>query len=416
MKSAQRLKQYEVSYVHHQQRDLHAQHVSELGGLYLHQTIYNGYCEKDIYEHFKDLGASVLSIKHLRRNSLLGSGISRSLKLQVLQSISFNCKAGLSPVKAFEQVASAMQGPARLVLNDGLRALQQGANFSDAIEMIEWFDESTIAVLRTGENTGQLAQAIHSAVAHYSRSSELIKIIIGTVIFTSFDLVMAVSSIVGTRFGLIPSVKKQGITTENPEIKENFEQSLELATFVNDWLLGGTIGLIVAIVVIIAMLMSKDIALRRKGAYVLKRTPVLGALLENAAMSNSLTILSSLIESGVRMSNALTITLRATHHEGCLIYLRGIQNELSKGVSLRQAFAKDPMSIAEKIVIQSSNDSAQLSHSLKNIAQSREDIGKQLAKRFAMLALVISLGYSGISVGFSLWVVYIQNSALLGGG
>jgi type II secretory pathway component PulF len=244
----------------------------------------------------------------------------------------------------------------------------------------------------------------------------LIKIIIGTVIFTSFDLVMAVSSIVGTRFGLIPSVKKQGITTENPEIKENFEQSLELATFVNDWLLGGTIGLIVAIVVIIAMLMSKDIALRRKGAYVLKRTPVLGALLENAAMSNSLTILSSLIESGVRMSNALTITLRATHHEGCLIYLRGIQNELSKGVSLRQAFAKDPMSIAEKIVIQSSNDSAQLSHSLKNIAQSREDIGKQLAKRFAMLALVISLGYSGISVGFSLWVVYIQNSALLGGG
>ncbi len=415
MKSTPRLKQFEVAYSHTQQRDINARPMPELGGQYLHTAIYTGYTEQEAWNYFEGIGGSVLTIKPLVRHRWLGGTTSRSMKLQILQSISFNCRAGLSPARAFQQVTSSVTGPEKTILNDALRSMSLGKPFADSIELMEWYDESTIAVLRTGENTGQLAQALHSAVAHFSRSSDLIKIIIGTVVFTSFDLFMAVSSIVGTRFGLIPSVKEQGIQTEKPEVKEAFEKSLELATNVNDGLLVGTLLIIMAIGFIVYCIFSKNPDMRKRGASILNRIPTVGPLLESVALSNALTILAELVKSGVRMRNSMDITLRATRHEGTLQYLRTATKSLDRGVPPRQAFAIEPLSMAEKIVIQSSNDSAQFSHSLSNIAQSREDIGRKLAKRFAMLALVTSLGYSGISVGFSLWVVYIQNSSLLGG-
>lgn len=415
MSGHRKLKQYEVDYVHAQQRELNARMVPELGGLYRHSTIYTGYTEQEAWTYFQRLGGHVLAIRPLTRRQWLNGKPSRTMKLQILQSVSFNCRAGLSPVKAFQQVASSVGGPQKTILNDAVRSMALGRPFAESVELMEWYDESTIAVLRTGENTGQLSQAIHSAVAHYSRNSDLIKIITGTVIFTSFDLFMAVSSIVGTRYGLIPSVKAQGIQTDNPEVKERFEQSLELATVVNDALLVGTILLIFAIVAIVFCLMSRKPELRKRASEILKRIPTVGPLLESAALSNSMTILSELVQSGVRMRTAMDITIRATRHEGILGYLKRAAGALDKGITPRQAFSVDPLIMAEKIVIQSSNDSHQFSQSLRNIAQAREDLGRMLAKRFAVLALVASLGYSGISVGFSLWVVYIQNSSLLGG-
>lgn len=415
MNARRKLKQFEVDYVHSQQREMNARMVPELGGLYRHNTLYTGYTEKEARQYYQKLGGSVLSVRPVLRHQWMVAKASRSMKLQILQSVSFNCRAGLSPVKAFQQVASSISGPQKTVLNDAVRSMALGKPFADSVELMEWYDESTIAVLRTGENTGQLAQAIHSAVAHYSRNSDLIKIITGTIILTSFDLFMAVSSIVGTRFGLIPSVQKQGIQTESAEIKERFEQSLVLATHVNDGLLIGTLLIAALIVGVVYCLMSRKPELRKRGSDVLKRIPTVGPLLESAAISNSMTILSELVQSGVRMRNAMDITIRATRHEGVLGYLKRASAALERGIAPRQAFSVEPLSMAEKIVIQSSNDSNQFSQSLRNIAQAREDVGRVLAKRFAILALVASLGYSGISVGFSLWVVYIQNSTLLGG-
>jgi len=71
--------------------------------------------------------------------------------------------------------------------------------------------------------------------------------------------------------------------------------------------------------------------------------------------------------------------------------------------------------MSEKIVLQSCNDAQQLSTAMGNVGNLREEMAKKFAKKFATAALLVSLSYSGIAVGFSLWVVYLQNNAMMGG-
>jgi general secretion pathway protein F len=410
-----RLKNYQVVYALKQPIDIYAKPLKGVQGMYRHESIITAYSEKEIIRDFLERDAFILEVKPIHNIFPKWNKTSRSIKLQILQSISFNTRAGLTPTQAFEQVINTVRGKDRLSLNYALRSIKQGRSFVDSIEMLDWYDEGTVAILRTGENTGQLMQSINSAVTHYSKNSNLIKLMFGAVIWTTLDIFMAIQAVIGTRFGLIPNIKKQGITTDDEEAKTRFFHALEQATTVNDILLIGTGIIIIFLLTLIFGILSKNPKHRAKANEVLYKIPVLGDMLKNSAMSNCTAVISSLLNGGIQTLNTLKITLRSTRDKQCIEYLEKVSDLIKKGVMVRNAFSINPMSMSERIVLQSSNDANQLSIALQNISNLREEIGKQNAKRFATIALLASLAYSGIAVGFSLWVTYIQQSALMGG-
>ncbi len=411
----EKIKNFHVKYTLNHPADNTAKSVGKGSLLFKHEAIMVAYNEREIIGELRERGASPLEITPVKKNWTLLPSVSRNMKLQILQSTSFNTRAGLSPTRAFEQVALSIKGAARIEINDALRGIAQGRSLVEALDLLGWYDESTIAILRSGESTGQLSLAIQTAVTHYGKNSDLLKLMFGAVIWTSLDIFMAIQAIIGTRFGLIPSVASQGITTDDPDVKINFEQALAQATLINDILLIGTGLCIVGLLLLISGLLSKNTEINNKCRLVLSSIPLLGPMLDNAALSSVMAVLSSLLQGGVKTGESLKIALRATKNRLCTAYLSTVGDQLQRGESIRKSFAIEPLEMSEKIVFQSCNDAQQLSTAMGNVGNLREEMAKKFAKKFATAALLVSLSYSGIAVGFSLWVVYLQNSAMMGG-
>ncbi|MAZ09741.1 MULTISPECIES: hypothetical protein [unclassified Limnobacter] len=70
---------------------------------------------------------------------------------------------------------------------------------------------------------------------------------------------------------------------------------------------------------------------------------------------------------------------------------------------------------AELGSLRAHKDQAQLAECLASISQTRDDKANSAARKFAVIAFVASLAYSGIAVLFSLAVVYLQNEVVLSG-
>ncbi len=79
------------------------------------------------------------------------------------------------------------------------------------------------------------------------------------------------------------------------------------------------------------------------------------------------------------------------------------------------AFNHPLLDSSERLLIRAHKDQAQLAECLASISQTRDDKANSAARKFAVIAFVASLAYSGIAVLFSLAVVYLQNEVVLSG-
>ena len=176
------LQNFRIQYLAPRMNDSTARPVKNLSGYFRHEIVVAAPREQDALQTIVEKGGVVLDLEVMREKSNLerffSGRISRSYKQKFLQALSFNVQAGLSPEKALEQVILGELGEPRLALNRSLNALQQGYGFVQCLEMLEWFDDSTVAVLRAGEAVGRLSQALDTAVGFYARGTNTIKLMV----------------------------------------------------------------------------------------------------------------------------------------------------------------------------------------------------------------------------------------------
>jgi len=221
---------FRVDYLAPQMLDATARPDDRLSGYFHHQLVITASRKREAIQQVIDRGGVVLDVIELqakgRLSRLLGSKVSRSYKQKFLQALAFNVRSGLSPEKALEQVILGELGEPRLILNQALNALRQGFGFVAAVELLNWFDDSTLAVLSAGEAAGQLSEALETAVSFYEKGSATLKLMFGAVTWTALDLIMAVSTVIGMRFGLIEQLKATPLMSEDPAKVAQYESSL----------------------------------------------------------------------------------------------------------------------------------------------------------------------------------------------
>ena len=189
---------FRVQYLAPQMLDATARPDEKLLGYFRHELVIAASRKREAIQMVVDRGGVVLDVFEIPVKGplakLFGTKVSRSYKQKFLHAIAFNVRSGLSPEKALEQVILGELGEQRLVLNQALNALRQGFGFVQALELLNWFDDSTLAVLRAGEAAGQLSKALETAVGFYEKGSATLKLMFGAVTWTALDLIMAVST------------------------------------------------------------------------------------------------------------------------------------------------------------------------------------------------------------------------------
>lgn len=410
---------YRIQYLAQQMLDATGRPDLKMPGYFRHELVIAAERQRDAIQSVIEKGGVVLDVIKIKPKSalvaLLSKSVNRTYKQKFLQAIAFNVRSGLSPEKALEQVILGEVGEPRVVLNDGLNALRQGYGFVQALEILNWFDNSTLAVLRAGEAAGRLSQALDTAVSFYDKSAATLKLMFGAVTWTMLDLIMAVSTVIGMRFGLIEELKKTPLMSEDPAKVERYMSSIALAQNVNDGLLWLSLFIAVGILYFSMMVLSPDPAVRAQAFGMLEKAPIVGKLLLNSGLSATTRVLASLLQGGVPFLNAVNIAKKGTLAPSVTQFWEDITARSEIGEHPASAFNHPLLDSSERLLIRAHRDQAQLSECLNSMSQTREERANSEARKFAIWAFIGSLLYSGIAVIFSLGVVYLQNEAVLSG-
>lgn len=413
------IKNYRLLYLAPKILDGTARPEPRLSGYFRHELVVAATRRRDAVQAVHDRGGVVLDVMKIRhRNAVqrvLKGSISRAYKQKFLQALSFNVKSGLSPEKALEQVILGELGEPRVALNHSLNALRQGFGFVQSLELLGWFDDATLAVMRAGEKAGELSKSLETAVGFYTKGTATLKLMFGAVVWTVIDLIMAVTTVISIRFGLIESLKKSPLKSDNVALVARFKFWLGLAENINDLLLVVSFLAFALMLYFTMMLLSPDPKVRGQAYALLERVPVLNRLLVSAGLSATMRVLASLLGGGVSFLAALNIARRGTLSRTVDAFWGDVAVRAEIGEHPSNAFNHVLLDGSERLLIRAHKDQHQLAECLSSISASREEVASTQAKKFAVIAFLASLLYSGIAVLFSLAVVYLQNQAVISG-
>jgi|GEM_PF-831304 len=367
-----------------------------------------------VREVLREKGVPLRIEKH-RKTFLNTEVVTRGYKKSFLQALAFNAEAGMSPGKSLEMVIQSEANVAmQLELTAASDILAKGGTFSEAIDAIAFFDRVTIAILVAGEKTGSLRQAIASALDHYEASVMTGKSIFGMMGLIAFDLVTVVSTAVGVQYGFLPKMAADGIKSTDPKVIAAFHDKVALG-----YLMNGALLWIAGIVAVVAALFLYFSLSRNpgplKGAVdrVMQKLPLLRKFFENTAVAASFSVAASMLRGGVRFSQTVAVATNSTNFPAMKHYWERVKVRMMLGDTVARAMYSPPIRENEFMLLSSHRSIDQLAKVVGDISRDRAEKAQGNAKVINRSLLAGAMIYSSISVLIYLWLLWIQNEAVL---
>ena len=405
---------YRVVYLMPRPENLMAQPDKDVPGYYRHATLLASPDARSIISEIRQRGGLPLEVKAMRPKPAWLSSVNRAYKLQLLQAINYNVRGGMSAARALEMVIDGESGANRGLLNPALTVLRTGGTFPEAMRALGFFDDSTISIIEAGERTGRMRDSLNAAASHYEKTSTGIKAMFGAVSWTLLDIGFAVTSIIGLRFSLLPTLTNAaGSAGETPAEREAFQKLVDQAYLVNDLLIGGTFVLLAFVLIGIYGYAANIKSIRDRVDAVMARIPGLGTALLNGAISTSFTVASSMLRGGVPFLPSASTAAAGTGHLQVRTFWSNAVRRVETGEPIPRALNSPMLNSSEAMLIASHNTQRELGEVLERIAERRDGIALAASKKFSLGMFVASMLYSGIAVMFTLYVVYVQNKQMM---
>lgn len=406
------LRSYEVKYILPYRLDVSAIADKKAEGYYHHKALVVGESEQAVIAQIREVGGLPVSIKIIKSRFKIFSGLDRDYKQQFLKAIYYNSSA-MSASKALEAVIESDNSSVRELLNPALMIVKRGGTFMEAIDAIGAFDESTLAILEAGERMGTLKASIDTAVQHLESSESTNKAMLGIATIASVELLFALSSLLGNRYGVLPSLLKNIPENTPPDKVAEIETAVANGILFNDIMIWGTFIVLFFGMIGLFAYFDDDKKFRKWVDDRVMAIPALSQVILHTAVANSFKIAASLVEGGVHLTIAMGIAVKSTRVPRVIDYWETAMRRSDTGDSVAGSLMQPLLDNADRVLISAHKESRDLAESFKNIAAKRVDRSKTAAKKFSYLLFIGMAVYSLIAVAASLYVVYIQNSALL---
>jgi type II secretory pathway component PulF len=365
--------------------------------------------EGEVRERIFARGGVPVAIKPIRRRHPLLQRVPARYKKALLESLRNRMGDGVSPGEALERVIKAESGPLRAQLDVGLHLLEQGRSFLDAFEALDLFDESTLAIVEAGEETGKLSQALESAIEYLDKSSTGTRLILGTAAWTVIDLFGVQSALIGTRLYGIPALRKEPPQGASASQIAAFHHSLDWATVVNDAMIALSLLVLFALGVAGYAYFGRDARFRSVVDEALLKVPLLRRMLVHSALASTCSVMASLLKGGVNFLPACRITMRGSRLSVVNAYWSEAFRDVDAGKPARAALARAPLLGHEQMRMQSHTDQASLARAFDNTAREREEESHTANKAFGVLLFIASIVFATLGVLAIGFVAYIQN-------
>jgi len=322
-------------------------------------------------------------------------------KMVFSRHLSIMIKAGLSLNQALRALAEQTKNQRfKKIIGRVEEDLRHGQPFSDCLaKEPKVFNELFVSMVRVGETSGNLDKVLKLLAEQMRKDHALISRVRGAMMYPAVVITAMIG--IGVLMMIMVVPKLTEVFTEfDMELPLSTQMIIGLSNFLENHLLLGFIILIGLIVLLRFGLKNKKV--KRVLDKIYLHLPILGNLVQKVNSARFARTLSSLVDSGVAIVNALEIvagTLGNIHFKEALI---NSSEQVQKGKELSQALSSYKNLYPPMVVqmIQVGEQTGSLSDILKNLADFYEEEIDNTTKNLSSIIEPIIMIVIGAAVGF----------------
>lgn len=380
---------------------------------YRHRRVVVAVNAEQVVHEVRRTGGVPIDIRVIKPSWALLNPVSRDYKQQFMLAIFFNTQAGLSAGRALKLVIEAENGPLRQRLNYAYLILDGGGSFLEAMDALDFFDPTTLAIMEAGEKTGTLSNAINTSVDYFQARAGILKVLLGTAVFTAVEMGFSILSLIGNRTVILPMIEKQISESASAEKIESIKRGIGIAYAANDlMLLISLTGVVFAAVCTYGYLNGSQ-RFRKKVDDVILKIPQIKDIILHGGIANSAKVAVSLIRGGVDLLAAIAIAEKSSRVPRIVNYWRDAVRRIEDGEDVATALAQSPLENSERTLLRSHTDRSQLARGFEVIAARREVLAQRAAKTFQVFSFFATLVFALAAVLIALFVALIQSDGMM---
>lgn len=346
-------------------------------------------------------GLSLASWVNVEKVNYFLNRISQDELVMMTRNLSSMLDAGLTFTRALGVIERQSTNPR---MEQTVKVIQervnQGEQVHEALKQFpETFDDLFVAMIRAGEEGGNLSQSLHTLSEQMERSANLKKRIKGAMIYPA----IVISVMIGIGFLMMiyvmPTITNI-FSDENIELPATTQALIATSDFVNDYTLltvGGFLAFVISIIYFLRTRLG-----RRISSWTVVRIPVIGTMAKETNAARTARTMASLLHSGVDVIRSIEITEEVVQNVYYKKILRTARDRVETGTPLSETFVERsdlyPVLVGEMILV--GEETGQISDMLLELAHFYEEEVERKTKDLSTIIEPILMVCIGAGVGF----------------
>ncbi len=328
-------------------------------------------------------------------------GVSISEKMIFSRNLSVMIDAGLSATKALSVIARQTKNKKFKNIIESLEAdIQKGKSISDSMARFPTiFSSLFVAMVKMGEESGKLSEALEIIGVQLERDWTLRKKIKGALIYPTIVIIALVAIGILLLVFVVPTL----ISTFS-ELKIELPLSTRIIIGLSNFLIHNTLIAIifaVALFFLIAWFLKLPKG-KRIFEFIMLRFPILSPLVKKINSARTARTLSSLTGAGVKILDALDITNDVIQNSYYKEVIQKAKLEIQKGSPISKVFQENenlyPILVGEMLSV--GEETGKLSEMLEKVADFYEEEVNNTTKNLSTVIEPLLMVIVGAVVGF----------------
>ncbi len=343
----------------------------------------------------------IRSLLNVKRLEYLISRVKDDELVMLTRNLGSMLVAGLPLSRALSVIERQSKNP-RLqgVMADVRERINKGSQFYEALGAYpKEFDNLYVAMIRAGEESGGLSEALQTLSIQMERSSSLKKKIKGAMIYPAIVIIILVIIGILMMIFVMPS-----ITGTFKSLDVDLPITTRILMGVSDFMVENivlTLGSLVGFVVGAGYFLKTKVGIRTT-SFIIPRLPVIGKIAKEVNAARTARTLSSLLSSGVDVIRSLKITEDVVQNVYYKAIIAEAAKRVEKGTPLSSVFIERedlyPVLVGEMILV--GEETGDISNMLRELAIFYETEVEQKTKDLSTIIEPILMVFIGGAVGF----------------
>jgi type II secretory pathway component PulF len=327
--------------------------------------------------------------------------VSQDELVMVTRNLSSMLVAGLTFSRALSVIERQSSNPRLQGITKRLIGqINQGDQIHVAMQAFpNTFDDLFIAMVRAGEESGKLADALQTLSRQMQQSANLKKRIRGAMMYPSIVLTVMVGIGFLMMIFVMPTITSvfDGMDMELPATTQAL---IAVSDFINTYTFVTLLGLISGVVAMVMFFRSR--VGKRIASWVIVRLPVIGTMAKETNAARTARTLASLLQSGVDVLRALEITKDVVQNVYYKEVLQIARDQVEQGNPMSETFIEHsklyPVLVGEMILV--GEETGQIADMLGELAVFYENEVERKTKDLSTIIEPLLMVVIGAGVGF----------------